>query len=130
MPAGHSLALLADVPDRKRRDSPPEVVVGCKHPVIPVAVLARRRHEIGEPVEELKRRELDAAAGPRLRGLSLPAGPDPVGRIVSRQHVTDASDPAARAAAHGESLEREGGPGAIPQEMFQTPKIARHVAVY
>jgi hypothetical protein len=28
-------------------------------------VLARRRHEIGEPVEKLKRREVDDAIGPR-----------------------------------------------------------------
>jgi hypothetical protein len=30
-------------------------------------VLARRRYEIGEPVEELKRREFDDAVGPRPR---------------------------------------------------------------
>jgi len=33
--------------------------------VIPVPVLARRRHEIGEPVEKLKRREVDDAIGAR-----------------------------------------------------------------
>jgi len=33
-------------------------------------VLPRRRDEIGEPVEELKRRELDDDVGRRLRGLS------------------------------------------------------------
>jgi len=38
--------------------------------VIPMPVLPRRRDEIGEPVEELKRRELDDAVGRRLRGLS------------------------------------------------------------
>ena len=70
MPAGHRLLALSDVPDRQRRDGPPELVVGCKHPVIPVPVLARRRHEIGEPVEKLKRREVDDAIGPRPRGLA------------------------------------------------------------
>jgi len=69
MPAGHRLLALSDVADRQRRDGPPELVVGCKHPVIPVPVLARRRHEIGEPVEKLKRREVDDAIGPRPRGL-------------------------------------------------------------
>jgi hypothetical protein len=61
MPAAHRLLALSDVPDRQRRDGPPELVVGCKHPVIPVPVLARRRYEIGEPVEKLKRREVDDA---------------------------------------------------------------------
>ena len=84
MPAGHSLAPLADVSDRQRRDGPPELVVGCKHPVIPVPVLARRRHEIGEPVEKLKRLELDDAIGPRPRGLAAATGSDPVGRLMSR----------------------------------------------
>ena len=63
MPAGRGLGLLADVPDRERRDGPPERVVRCKHPVIPMPVLPRRRHESGEPVEELKRREFDDAVG-------------------------------------------------------------------
>ena len=58
MPAGHGLALLADVADRQRRDGPPELVIRRKHPVIAMPVLPRRRHEVGEPVEELKRREL------------------------------------------------------------------------
>ena len=40
-------------------------------------MLARRRHKIREPVEKLKRRELDDAIGSRLRGLSLSAWPDP-----------------------------------------------------
>jgi hypothetical protein len=42
-----------------RRDGGPELVIRRKDAVIPMPVLARRRHEIGEPVEELKRRELD-----------------------------------------------------------------------
>ena len=45
MPTGHSLAPLADVPDRQRRHGPPELVVGCKRPLILVPVLARRRAE-------------------------------------------------------------------------------------
>jgi len=40
-------------------------------------VLARRRHEIGEPVEELKRREVDDTARSRPRGLSRAALADP-----------------------------------------------------
>ena len=75
MPAGHSLLTFSDVPDRQSRDGPPELVTRCKHPVIPVPVLARRRHEIGEPVEKLKRREVDDAIGPRPRGLAAGCGP-------------------------------------------------------
>jgi len=50
--------------------------------------------EIGEPVEELKRRKLDNAIGSRPRGLPPAARADPVGRLVSGEHVADASDPA------------------------------------
>ena len=82
-------------------------------------VLARRRHEIGEPVEELKRRELDDAIGSRPRGLPPTTPPDPVGRLVPREHVADLGDAAGWAADHGESLEREGRPGAIPQQVFE-----------
>ena len=48
---------------------------------------------------------------------------------MSGQHVADAGDPAVWAAEHGEPLQCERGPGAIPQQVFETPKIARHVAV-
>ena len=108
MPAGTGIAPLADVPDRQRRDGPPQLVIRRKHPVIAMPVLPRRRNEIGEPVEELKRREFDDTVGSRPRGLPPTAPSDPVGRLVSRQHVADASDPAVRAADHGQPFEREG----------------------
>jgi hypothetical protein len=54
----------ADVPDGERRDAFPEPVIRRKHPVITMPVLPRRRDEIGEPVQKLKRRELDDAVGP------------------------------------------------------------------
>ena len=111
------------------RHGPPELVIRCKHSVIPVPMLARRRDEIGEPVQELKRRELDDAVRSRSRRLAAATGSDPVRRPMSRQHVADASDLAVCTAAHGEPLEREGWPGAIPQQVLQAPKIARHVAV-
>ena len=102
-------------------------VIRGEHPVIAMPVLPRRRHEIREPVEKLKRRELDDAAGPRLRGLSLSA--DPVGGLVSGQHIADASDAAVGVADHGEPLECKRGPGTVPQEMLERLKVARHVAV-
>ncbi len=93
-------------------------------------MLPRRGHEIGEPVEELKWRELDDAIGSRPRGLSAAAGPDPVGGFVSGQHITDAGDVAVWTASHGEPFEGKGWPGAVSKQVFQTLKIARHVAVY
>jgi len=69
MPTGHSLAPLADVADRERSDGGPELVIRRKDAVIPMPVLARRRYEIGEPVEELKRREFDNAMSSRPLGL-------------------------------------------------------------
>jgi hypothetical protein len=54
---------LADVPDRECRDAFPQPVVRRKHPVVAMAVLPRRRDEIGEAVQKLKRREFDNAIG-------------------------------------------------------------------
>jgi hypothetical protein len=71
LPAGGGVAPLANIPDRQRRDGFPRPVIRREYSVIAMPVLPRRRHEIGEPVEELKRRELDDAIGPRSRGRSL-----------------------------------------------------------
>ena len=129
-----------------RRDGGPERVIRRKDAVIPVPVLARRRHEAGEPVQkhkrELKRREVDDAARPGPRGLSVVAGPDPVGRLVSQEHVADSGCVAACVAGHGQSFEREGGPGAVSEKVLalasmgcdrSTPRLpsglpARHAA--
>ena len=70
VPACHGIALLANVPDRQRRDGRPERVIRREDTVIAMPVFARRRDEIGEPVESLKRRELDDSVRRRLRGLS------------------------------------------------------------
>jgi hypothetical protein len=118
-----------------RRDGPPELVIRRKHPWLvscrrAMPVLSRRRDEIGEPVQELKRREFDDAAGSWPRGLVPTPGPDPVGGLVPWQHVADLSDAVGWAADQGESLQREGGAGAIPQQVLQTLKIAGHIAVY
>jgi hypothetical protein len=129
MPAGRGVAPLADVPDGEPGHGPPELVIRCKHPVIAMPMLPRRRDEIDEPVEELKRREFDDAIGSRPRGLP-PATPlDPGGRLLPREHVSDANDPAVRAADHGQSLEREGRACTVSQQVLETPEIARHVAV-
>ena len=79
IPASRGIASLADIPEGECRHGPPELVIRCKHSVIPVPVLARRRHEIGEPVEKLKRREVNDAVRPRSRGLAAATGSDPVG---------------------------------------------------
>jgi len=92
MPAGTGLPLLANVADGQRRDGPPELVVGREYSVIPMPVLPRRPDEVGEPVQELKRRQLDDA-GPC--GLPPTTPPDPVRGFVSGQHVADAGDPEA-----------------------------------
>ena len=67
MPAGRGLLPLADVADREQSDGGPELVIGRKDAVRAMPVLPRWRHEIGQPVEELKRREFDDAIGPRPR---------------------------------------------------------------
>jgi hypothetical protein len=77
MPTGRGIAQLATVPDRERRDGGPELVIRGEHPVIPVPVLPRRRDQIREPIEELKRREFDDASGSRPRRFSPATPPDP-----------------------------------------------------
>jgi hypothetical protein len=94
MPIGRGIAPLADIPDRERHDGGPELVIGRKDAWLvsgrwAMPVLAQRRHEIGEPVEELKRQEVDHAVRPRPRGLPRAARADPVGGLVSGEHVAD-----------------------------------------
>ncbi len=43
----------------QRRDGPPQRVIRRENAVLPVPVFSRWRHEIGEPVEELKQRQLE-----------------------------------------------------------------------
>ena len=124
MPAGRGLLPLADVADRERSDGGPERVIGRKDAWLSsrrqaIPMLPRRRDEIGEPVQELKRRELDDAIGPRPRGRSRAARTDPVGGLVSGEYVADFGCAAACVMCHRESLERKGWPGAIPQQVLQ-----------
>jgi len=55
MPISRGIAPLADIPDREGGDGGPELVIRGEHPVIAMPVLPRRRDQIREPVEELKR---------------------------------------------------------------------------
>jgi hypothetical protein len=129
MPTGRGISPLADIPDGERRDGGPELVIRGEHPVIPVPMLPRRRDQIREPVEELKWGKLDDDADARPRGLPPASRADPVGRLVSGEHVADAGDAAVFAADHGEPLQREGRPGTVSQQVLEALKIARHVAV-
>jgi hypothetical protein len=55
MPIGRGIAPLADIPVGECRDGGPKLVIRGEHPVIAMPVLPRRRDQIREPVEELKR---------------------------------------------------------------------------
>ena len=132
MPAGRGLAPLANVADRQRRDYPPELVVRREYSWLvsrwqAMPVLPRRRDEIGEPVQELKRRELHDAIGSQPRGLPAAAGPDPVGGFVSREHVADADDAAVGVADHGEPFNHEWRPSAVSEKVLKTLKRATPV---
>jgi hypothetical protein len=129
MPISRGIAPLADIPDREGGDGGPELVIRGEHPVIAMPALPRWRHEIGQPVQEVTRREFDRAVGARPRGLPPAPRADPVGRLVPWQHVADATDAAVFTAHHGEPFQREGRPGTVSQKMLETFKVARHVAV-
>ena len=124
MPAGRGLLPLADIADPERSDGGPELVIGRKDAVIPMPMLPRRRDEIGEPVQELKRRELDDAIGPRPRGRSRWARTDRVGGLVSGEHVADFGCAAACVMCHRESLERKGWP--ISDEVVELDWKSKH----
>jgi len=124
MPTGRGISPLADIPDGQRRDGGPELVIRGEHPWLvssrrAVPVLPRRRHEIGQPFQEVTRREFDDAVIARPRRLPPAPRADPVGRLVSGQHVADATDAAIFTAPHGEPLQREGGAGAVSQQMLE-----------
>jgi hypothetical protein len=127
IPTGRGLALLADIPGRECRDGFSQLVVRREYPVVAMPVLSRRRDEIGEPVEELKRRELDDAIGYRPRGLAAAAGSDPGGGFVPRQHVADSGCAAVWAADHGESLECDGRPGAVSEKVLKRLALDTHL---
>ena len=69
IPTGRGITRLADISDGEGRDGGPELVIWGEHPVIAMPVLSRRRHEIGQPVQEVKRREFDDAVSTRACGL-------------------------------------------------------------
>jgi hypothetical protein len=85
MPIGRGITPLGDVPGGKCRDGPPLPVIRGKDPVLAVPVLPRWRDEVGEPVEELKRREFDDAIGSRPRRRPPATRADPVGSLACRQ---------------------------------------------
>jgi hypothetical protein len=99
LPTGCGLTPPADVLNGERRDRPPQLLIQRKHPVIAMPALPRRRDKVRQTIEELKRLELDDAVGSRQRGLPRATPPDPVGRLVSGQHVKDATVAAVWAAA-------------------------------
>ena len=77
MPTGGGVTPLTNVPDGECRDGPPELVIRGEHHLVAVPVLPRRRDEIGESVEELKRCEFDDAICARPRRLPPATGADP-----------------------------------------------------
>jgi hypothetical protein len=90
-------------------------------------VLPRRRDEIGQPVEELKRRELDDAIGSRPHGLPPTGPPDPVGGLVSREHVADSGCAAVWGADHGEPFKREWRPSAVSEKVLKRLTLDTHL---
>jgi hypothetical protein len=90
---------------------------------------SRRGHEVGQTIEKLPRREINDAVLSRGGGLALSARADPCATLVPGQRVADAFGAAVAAREQEESLEREGGPGTIPEEALEALEVARHVAV-
>jgi len=101
LPTGRGITQLADIPDGERRNRPPQLVIRRESAVIPMPVLPRRRHEIGEPVEELKRRGVRTVEVERYDDESAMAavldGVECVVHAAARAHVMseDAADPMA-----------------------------------
>jgi hypothetical protein len=77
MPISRGIAPLADIPDGECRDGGPKLVIRGEHPVIAMPVVPRWRHEIGQSVQEVTRREFDDAVLARPRGLAPAPLADP-----------------------------------------------------
>jgi len=89
VPISRGIAPLADIPDREGGDGGPELVIRGEHPWLvsrrqAMPVLPRRRHEIGQPVQEVTRREFDDAAGVRR---DPDAGVNRKPTVLSSEHV-------------------------------------------
>jgi hypothetical protein len=67
---------------------------------------------------------------PELVGLPPASRADPVGRLVSREQVVDCGDAAVCTTPYGEPLALEGRPRTVSQQVFETPKRVRYIAVY
>jgi hypothetical protein len=83
-------------------------VIQGKHPVAAVPVFSRRRHKVRHTIKELTRRQLARAIGSRTRGLPPASRADPVGRLVSGQHVAYTGDAAVLITPDEEPLHAEG----------------------
>ena len=119
IPTSRGISPLADIRDGEGRNGRPELVTRGEHPVMAMPVLPPRRHEVSEPVEELKWGKLDDAAGARPCGLPPAPRANPVGCLVSWEHVAAAGDVAVLAADHGETLQREGRKGTVSQQVLE-----------
>jgi len=59
--------LIVEIADRHSGHSRPQRVIRCKHPVIPMPMLSRWRNECYQPIQKLKRAEVDNATRRRPR---------------------------------------------------------------
>jgi len=82
-----------------------------------------------EPVEKLKRRQLDDTTGPGPRRLSRTSRADPVPTLVPGQDVANPLRAVARARHNRKPLICKRRPGAVTQQMLQTLEEPRHVPV-
>jgi len=71
------------VADRERGDGSPQRVIRGEDAVVAMPVPSWWGHEIGKPVQELARREIDDALLRRRGGLALSAGADPCAALVA-----------------------------------------------
>lgn len=102
-------------------------MIGCKDAVIPMPVLARRRHEIGESVEKLKRREFYdvARAGPAHADFRLRPGPT---QLAALCRGSTEGTPVMRP-SEPRMTDSRSSANAIPQQTFQTLRVALHVPI-
>jgi hypothetical protein len=74
-------------------------------------------------------REVDDALGVGCGRLARASGPDPGAAFVAGERVADPLRPAVSGLEQEESLEGEGGAGAIAQEVFEALEVVRDVAI-
>lgn len=121
----HGLMRLREITNRHGGHGRPQRVIRCNQPVIPMPMLSSRWNNRCQPIQNLKWAQLHHPAGPGRCRLPCASRPHPVASLVPGQGIANPLRLVARAWHHRQPLQRQRRPGAVSQQMLQTPEVLR-----